>query len=108
MEADEKMVLAGILHWDKEGMHATFKCPHADGKKKKKHLLIMLTKHNYANCHHNYMCTSRWNYSQLLSNCEASPNLCYTFITRCNHFFCCILLVNKHFHEHAITVVPKT
>lgn len=76
--------------------------------KKKKHLLIMLTKHNYANCHHNYMCTSRWNYSQLLSNCEASPNLCYTFITRCNHFFCCILLVNKHFHEHAITVVPKT
>lgn len=34
MEADEKMVLAGILHWDKEGMHATFKCPHADGKKK--------------------------------------------------------------------------
>lgn len=35
MEADEKMVLAGILHWDKEGMHATFKCPHADGGRKK-------------------------------------------------------------------------
>lgn len=44
MEADEKMVLAGILRWDregmgpdlcaKEGMHATFKCPHADEEEK--------------------------------------------------------------------------
>lgn len=25
---------------------------------KKHHLLIMLTKHNYANCHHDHMCTS--------------------------------------------------
>lgn len=35
MEADEKMVLAGILRWDREGMHATFKCPHADGGEEK-------------------------------------------------------------------------
>lgn len=46
MEADEKMVLAGILHWDREDrtgicmlkrcMHATFKCPHAYVKNKTK------------------------------------------------------------------------
>lgn len=76
---DEKMVLAGILRWDreggyaKEGMHATFKCPHADETKQRNnwHLLIMLTKHNYANCHHLYMCTSPLNISQIY---KASPN----------------------------------
>lgn len=50
MEAEEKMVLAGILRRDREGgigagicmlkrgMHATFKCPHADEKKEHWHL----------------------------------------------------------------------
>lgn len=81
MEAEEKMVLAGILCWDrkrerertglgdlyaKEGMHATFKCPHAK-EKKKLASLVMLKKQNYANYHHRYMCTSPWNISQPLS-----------------------------------------
>lgn len=46
MEAEEKMVLAGILRRNREGgigagicmlkrgMHAIFKCPHADEKKR--------------------------------------------------------------------------
>lgn len=93
----------------KEGMHATFKCPHADEKKKQInwHLLIMLTKHNYANYHHHYMCTSPWNISQLLSECYTRRvQICIILLLYFAIIFCTLLV--KHFNEHAITVVPKT
>ncbi len=53
------------------------------------HLLIMLTKHNYANCHHHYMCTSPWNFRQLLGSCYTRQVQISvkTFITLCNLFF---------------------
>lgn len=90
---------------DKERMHATLlKCPHADGRRKKKtkhHLLIMLTKHNYANCHHDHMCTSLGLIgARFLSEVGGKWVL---------HFYLfAFFLLYKHFHGHVITVVPKT
>lgn len=59
------------------------KMPTCWWEKGKKHILIitMLTKHNYANCHHYYMCTSLGlTVAGFQVKREATPNGCYTFI----------------------------
>lgn len=43
-------------------MHSSFRFSHADERRGgKNHLFLMLSKHKYANGHHDYMCTSPGN-----------------------------------------------
>lgn len=88
---------------DKENACNFIKMPTCWWEKGKKthHLLIMLTKHNYANCHHDHMCTSLGLVGvRFLSEVGGKWVL---------HFYLFpFFLLYKHFHGHVIIVVPKT